>query len=140
VTHGIHHLEHVDQIVVIKDGQITEDGHYDDLMDSKGAFYQLIDEYSINARKDRKKRGGKETKDIGEIEIECDSVEREEGEEEDGSLESEADTQKGDEKAVIKKTELVAKESEKAAELIAAENMVMGRVSWDVYRIYLRAA
>ncbi|KAF9935190.1 Multidrug resistance-associated protein 1 [Linnemannia zychae] len=30
VTHGIHHLEHIDQIVVVKDGQITEGGHYDD--------------------------------------------------------------------------------------------------------------
>ncbi|KAF8949214.1 Multidrug resistance-associated protein 1 [Haplosporangium gracile] len=135
VTHGIHHLEHVDQIVVIKDGQITENGHYDDLMDDKGAFYQLIDEHSINARKDCKE---KTVKGKGDNEVEG-------GEEEDGSsLEGEvekieADTPKGDEE-VVKKVDLVAKKDEKAAELIAAEKMVMGRVSWDVYRIYLRAA
>ncbi|KAG0282294.1 Multidrug resistance-associated protein 1, partial [Linnemannia gamsii] len=119
----------------IKDGQITENGHYDDLMGSKAAFFQLIDEYSINSRKDRKKK--KSVKSKGdEIEVE----------EEDGSLEgeseeekSEAGTRKGDEK-VITKLDLNTKEDEKAAELIAAEKMVMGRVSWDVYRIYLRAA
>ncbi|KAF9146110.1 hypothetical protein BG015_011694 [Linnemannia schmuckeri] len=137
VTHGIHHLEHVDQIVVIKDGQITENGHYDDLMDTKGAFYQLIDEYSINARKNRKMK--KTVKGKG------DEIEVEEGEEEDGNSlkgeaeKSEADTQKGDGK-VVKKVDLVAKKDEKAAELIAAEKMVMGRVSWDIYRTYLRAA
>ncbi|KAG0371433.1 hypothetical protein BGX24_001677 [Mortierella sp. AD032] len=143
VTHGIHHLEHFDQIVVVKDGQITDDGHYDDLMDFKGTFYQLIDEYSINARKDRQKKN-KSAKSDDRIEVEGESVE---GKEEDKSLEgeheeekSEAGTQKGDENAVVKIADMVAKKDEKAAELIAAEKMVMGRVSWDVYRIYLRAA
>ncbi|KAF9899194.1 hypothetical protein EC991_009336 [Linnemannia zychae] len=134
VTHGIHHLEHVDQIVVIKDGQITEDGHYDDLMDSKGAFYQLIDEYSINAHKDRKK---KILKTDGEFEVE-ETVE-DKSQEDNEEEKSEAETRNGDEK-VVKKIDLTAKKDEKAEELIAAEKMVMGRVSWDVYRIYLRAA
>lgn len=138
VTHGIHHLERVDKIVVIKDGQITEDGHYDDLMDSKGAFYQLIDEYSINSRKDRKKKKKKDVGGKGEIEVEEEDEDHSslEGEEEE---KSDADTQKGDEK-IAKKVDLAAKKDEKTAELIAAEKMVMGRVSWDVYRIYLRAA
>lgn len=46
VTHGIHHLEHVDQIVVIKEGTIAELGNYEELMSSKQSFYQLIKEYS----------------------------------------------------------------------------------------------
>jgi ATP-binding cassette subfamily C (CFTR/MRP) protein 1 len=134
VTHGIHHLEHVDQIVVIKEGQITEDGHYDELMGSKGAFYQLMNEYSINSRKDRKKKSAK-SRD-GEVEIEDeDGSLRSEG----GDEKSEAGTLKGDDE-VVKKVDLVGKKDEKADELIAAEKMVMGRVSWDVYRIYLRAA
>ncbi|KAG0212130.1 Multidrug resistance-associated protein 1, partial [Mortierella sp. NVP41] len=137
VTHGIHHLEHVDQIVVVKDGQITEDGHYDDLMDSKGAFYQLIDEYSINARKDRKKK--KVAKGDGETEVEGEVAEENGSQEDKEEEKSEADTEMGDEKGV-KKADLVPKRNDQAAELIAAEKMVMGRVSWDVYRIYLRAA
>ncbi|KAF9029082.1 hypothetical protein BGZ52_001823 [Haplosporangium bisporale] len=47
VTHGIFHLKHMDQIVVLKDGIIAEKGHYHELMASRRAFYQLIKEYSI---------------------------------------------------------------------------------------------
>ncbi|KAF9933078.1 Multidrug resistance-associated protein 1 [Linnemannia zychae] len=140
VTHGIHHLEHVDQIVVIKDGQITENGHYDDLMDAKGAFYQLIDEYSVNSRKNGKKNKSAKKVD-GEIVIEGKSTEanEEDSSEDNDDDKSDTGTRKGDDK-VVKKDEMSAKKSEKNAELIAAEKMVMGRVSWDVYRIYLRAA
>ncbi|KAG0326962.1 hypothetical protein BG004_002850, partial [Podila humilis] len=47
VTHSILHLRHMDQIVVLKDGVIVEKGHYQKLMASKQAFYQLIKEFSI---------------------------------------------------------------------------------------------
>ncbi|KAG0092465.1 Multidrug resistance-associated protein 1 [Podila epicladia] len=137
VTHGIHHLEHVDQIVVVKDGEITENGHYDTLMDAKGAFYQLIDEYSVNSRNSKSKKNA-----TGE------SAETVEEDEEHGSSEedkSEADTQKDDEKdkemkeKEVKKKILAAKTSNKG-ELVAAEKMEKGRVSWQVYNTYLRAA
>ncbi|KAG0012631.1 hypothetical protein BGZ80_011617 [Entomortierella chlamydospora] len=129
VTHGIHHLEQVDQIVVLKDGEISEQGRYDDLMDAGNGFYQLIDEYSINSRKNRKKKSEN-----------SDAIEGEEKEEEE---KSDASSQKGDEKVTEKATEKVtvaSKKDDKAAELIAAEKMVMGRVSWGIYGIYLRAA
>ncbi|KAF9302959.1 Multidrug resistance-associated protein 1 [Mortierella antarctica] len=132
VTHGIHHLEYVDQIVVVKDGEITENGHYDVLMDAKGAFYQLIDEYSVNSRKGRSKKNASERS--------ADTVEEDE---EHGSSEedkSEAVTKKGDEKEKEVKEKIpVAKKSNKG-ELVAAEKMEKGRVSWQVYNTYLRAA
>ncbi|CAO3565475.1 unnamed protein product [Mortierella alpina] len=52
VTHGIHHLKDVDQIVVLKEGSITDQGHYDQLMKVKGAFYKLIKEYSVGHNND----------------------------------------------------------------------------------------
>ncbi|KAG0217290.1 hypothetical protein BGX33_010936 [Mortierella sp. NVP41] len=55
VTHGIHHLEHMDQIVVVKDGEIAEKGRYEDLMAAKQAFYLLMKEYS--AKHSRKRKG-----------------------------------------------------------------------------------
>ncbi|KAG0364528.1 hypothetical protein BGZ54_007412 [Gamsiella multidivaricata] len=55
VTHGIHHLEHVDQIIVMKDGEIAELGKYEDLMSAQRSFYQLIKEYST--KQARKRRG-----------------------------------------------------------------------------------
>ncbi|KAF9397367.1 Canalicular multispecific organic anion transporter 2, partial [Podila epigama] len=48
VTHAIHHLEQVDQIVVVKDGKISEIGQYDELMAAKESFFSLISDYSVN--------------------------------------------------------------------------------------------
>lgn len=38
VTHGIHFLPQVDEIVVLGKGTILEKGSYSDLMDKKGVF------------------------------------------------------------------------------------------------------
>ncbi|KAG0219662.1 Canalicular multispecific organic anion transporter 2, partial [Actinomortierella wolfii] len=46
VTHGIHHLKHVDQIVTLKGGMISETGQYKELLSHRKEFYQLIKEYS----------------------------------------------------------------------------------------------
>ncbi|KAF8937350.1 hypothetical protein BGZ58_002845 [Dissophora ornata] len=126
VTHGIHHLEHVDKVVVVKDGGITENGTYDELMDAKNGFYQLMDEFSVNSRRNRKKKA-----DAGEaLEGELEEINEEQ---------NDAATQNGDEKEE-KQTPKAPKKDEKTAELIAAEKMATGRVSWGVYDIYLRAA
>lgn len=123
VTHGIHHLEHYDQIIVVKDGKITENGHYDDLMDAKGAFRQLIDEYSVNARNEKKKStesSSSLTKDnaVGKAKE---------------SVIEPLDTQDGSGKAA---EEGVKKEDK----LVQDEKMESGSVAWNVYKIYLRAA
>ncbi|KAF9213044.1 hypothetical protein BGZ59_005984 [Podila verticillata] len=133
VTHGIHHLEHVDQIVVVKDGEITEDGHYDVLMDAKGAFCQLIDEYSVNSRKNKSKKNASE----GSADTLEEDEEHSSGSEED---KSETDTQKGDEKEKESKGKALVAKKDSKAELVAAEKMEKGRVSWQVYNTYLRAA
>ncbi|KAG0305091.1 Multidrug resistance-associated protein 1, partial [Dissophora globulifera] len=128
VTHGIHHLEHVDKIVVVKDCGITENGTYDELMDAKNGFYQLMDEYSVNSRRNRLKKT--ESGSSGDEEL---TQTMEEEEEESGK----ASTVNGDEKET-KKVE--APKNTKAAELVAAEKMALGNVTWGVYDIYLSAA
>ncbi|KAK5814377.1 hypothetical protein F5H01DRAFT_391041 [Linnemannia elongata] len=55
VTHGIHHLDLVDQIVVVKDGEIGELGRYEELVAAKKSFYQLMKEFS--AKHSRKRKG-----------------------------------------------------------------------------------
>lgn len=123
VTHGIHHLEHVDQIIVVKDGRITENGHYNDLMDAKGAFRQLIDEYSVNARKEKKmaaESSSSSTKDaVSKVE--------------EGEVES-LDTLDGSSK------ESGDENGRKEDKLVQDEKMESGSVAWNVYKIYLRAA
>ncbi|KAF9390431.1 Multidrug resistance-associated protein 1 [Podila verticillata] len=49
VTHGIHHLHEVDQIVVIKDGRVAENGEYQELLDAKHIFHNIITEYDNQA-------------------------------------------------------------------------------------------
>ncbi|KAG0305090.1 Multidrug resistance-associated protein 1 [Dissophora globulifera] len=115
VTHAIHHLEHTDQIVVIKDGRIAEVGEYNTLMEAKESLYQLITDYSVNQGKTRKTKT--------------------DGEESDGNDDSDDKTQhEGDKEAVA-----VVKTEDKA-ELIADEKMVLGSVSFKVYQIYAKAA
>ncbi|KAK9886056.1 hypothetical protein WA026_014839 [Henosepilachna vigintioctopunctata] len=42
VTHTINYLPQVDQILVMKDGQISENGTYKQLLDKKGAFAEFL--------------------------------------------------------------------------------------------------
>ncbi|KAG0042983.1 Multidrug resistance-associated protein 1, partial [Gryganskiella cystojenkinii] len=121
VTHGINHLEEADQILVVKGGKISEQGHYDELMAAKGSFCQLIDEYSI---KSRQKKVKEVTDDSGSIEQE---FKEEEVSEENSS------TQDGDDTTAL----AVAKADDK---LVVEEKMEKGSVSWHVYKIYLGAA
>jgi len=32
ITHGIHHLQDMDQILLLRNGQVAESGHYEELM------------------------------------------------------------------------------------------------------------
>ncbi|KAF9212353.1 hypothetical protein BGZ59_006885 [Podila verticillata] len=115
VTHAIHHLEQADQIVVIKDGKISEVGQYDALMAAKESFFTLISDYSVNQGKKKTKKIDAETE----------------------SQDSDETAQDGDVKDENK--EAVAKK-ESEAELVAEEKMVAGAVSWKTYMIYAKAA
>ncbi|KAF9299941.1 hypothetical protein BGZ74_008485 [Mortierella antarctica] len=120
VTHGIHHLEHVDQILVSKDGSISEAGHYDELMAANGAFHQLIKEYSVGQKK-KKARNDKDKTKVGESDSDDDSA-----------------------RNTIVATEETAKkddddEDDANGELVSDEKMVDGKVSWKILMVYARA-
>ncbi|KAF9984832.1 hypothetical protein BGZ65_012496 [Modicella reniformis] len=117
LRHAIHHLDQADQIVVFKDGEIGETGQYSDLMDAKGAFYQLITDYSVNEGKKRKEKPSGE-----------------DGEQDDDV--TDASTEDGNDKDV----KTVAPKKDDKAELIAEEKMVHGAVALNVYKIYAKAA
>lgn len=124
VTHGVHHLEHVDQIVVFKDGTISETGHYQELMEANGSFYQLIKEYSVNVSTPQ---ADQEEELITEVDPSSGS----------SSNSSSASTiSEGD---ADKKIEKKGKGSSGAGELVAVENMQHGKVGWGVVQAYSRA-
>ncbi|KAG0088379.1 hypothetical protein BGZ92_006256 [Podila epicladia] len=123
VTHGVHHLEYVDQIVVFKDGTISETGQYTELLKAGGAFYQLIKEYSANVSSTMP------DEEEGSVITEADSS--------SGNSSSSASTisDKGDED----KKDGSKDNGNSGGELVAAEKMQNGKVSWSVVQAYSRA-
>ncbi|KAG0273355.1 hypothetical protein BGZ95_010821 [Linnemannia exigua] len=130
VTHGIHHLEEVDQIVVLKDGMVSELGDYRHLTQARGAFYHLMKEYSV-AHQRRASLTRKHSKDATAVESAAD-------------VDSERNTIVGDDSASQddnddKKKDGDEEKDDKAGELVAEETMVDGKVSWKVAMAYARA-
>ncbi|KAF9434999.1 hypothetical protein BGZ76_007050 [Entomortierella beljakovae] len=113
VTHGIHHLNEVDKIVVIKDGMVSETGKYNELMGAKKAFHQFISEYSVQ----EKKKGAS----FGDI-----------------SGEKAGSVKKGADK-VESKSEAAPKDKVHKGKLVDAEKVEVGKVGWRVYLEYAKA-
>ncbi|KAF8967404.1 Canalicular multispecific organic anion transporter 2, partial [Entomortierella lignicola] len=142
VTHGIHHLENVDQIVVLKDGTISEQGDYQKLMKARGAFYQLIKEYSVGRKKKSShskhhlrdllhgRKGESETTVSASSSIK-DYSDSDGETSERNTIVDEVAVKSGDEVKVVE---------DDSGELIADEKMEEGRIGWNIVRIYAKAA
>jgi ATP-binding cassette subfamily C (CFTR/MRP) protein 1 len=50
VTHGVHWLPMVDEIIVLSDGKISEMGSYTQLMNHDGPFAQFLKVYFTHER------------------------------------------------------------------------------------------
>ncbi|KAG0046289.1 hypothetical protein BGZ83_008529 [Gryganskiella cystojenkinii] len=123
VTHGIHHLESVDSIIVLKNGRISEMGHFVQLLANRQGFYQLNLEFSATHKRSSDKKHIHKLKN-DKVVSETASA--------SGSV-SDADTS----------TVIVAQEQQikdPKAELIAAEKMVAGGVGWHMFMVWARAA
>ncbi|KAG0266802.1 Multidrug resistance-associated protein 1 [Mortierella polycephala] len=139
VTHGIHHLEHVDEIVVLKGGVISEMGEYQHLMNARGAFYQLVKEFSAT----RKKKSSSSSKNHlpdhlhGDIPSSSNSSVN-------YHSDSEGDT--SGRNTVVEETGIKKDNNDgdgvkgENGELIAEEEMGVGKVGWKIALIYAKAA
>lgn len=47
VTHGLAYLKYMDNIVVLKDGKISETGTFKELLKSGGAFAEFLETFMI---------------------------------------------------------------------------------------------
>ncbi|KAG0004292.1 Canalicular multispecific organic anion transporter 2, partial [Entomortierella chlamydospora] len=120
VTHGIHHLDSVDQIIVMKDGMVSETGGYRELMDAKNAFYQLISEFSVQEKKKQS------TVTEGEnVATKVDVV---------SAVKAKAGT---DESKPISEPAKNGKASKGG--LVTAEKVEEGKIGWRVYLEYAKA-
>lgn len=57
ITHGISYLPHVDEIIVLTDGFVSEVGSYSSLRASKGAFSEFLDTYAKEENKSNAQKG-----------------------------------------------------------------------------------
>ncbi|KAG0261888.1 hypothetical protein DFQ27_002716 [Actinomortierella ambigua] len=138
VTHAIHHLGEADQIVVLKDGTINETGRYQELLDAKDDFYQLITEYAVKQRENDKK--DKEAKDGDKEAMLQRQNSRRTVHSSDDSMTQDGDD--GDRPLEDAKTTIDSSELKKdtKAELVSDEKMATGSVGLHIYKIYAKAA
>lgn len=120
ITHGIHHLSEVDQIVVMKDGTISEVGEYQQLMRAQDAFYQLIYDFSVKRQHDHSHSKDEDT--ITQVSSEIKKAEYKTPEA------TTTNTSAG--KAVAKAG---------SGGLVDNEKVEEGKVGWRVYLNYARA-
>ncbi|XP_011601661.2 ATP-binding cassette sub-family C member 2 [Takifugu rubripes] len=64
VTHGVSFLPHVDEIVVLVDGVVSEVGTYKSLRASKGAFSEFLNTYAQEQNNSTQPESGQDTADI----------------------------------------------------------------------------
>ncbi|KAF9126567.1 hypothetical protein BGW39_006512 [Mortierella sp. 14UC] len=127
VTHGIHHLSEVHQIVVMKDGQISETGEYQQLMMAKDAFYQLIYDHSV-----KRQVGNSHPKDESSTAM-VSAVSN-------GQQDQKATSGDEDSKTEATSTGASAgKATLKSGGLVDKEKVEEGKVGWRVYLGYARA-
>ncbi|KAF8980715.1 hypothetical protein BGZ46_003790 [Entomortierella lignicola] len=122
VTHGIHHLNEVDNIIVMKDGTISEMGSFEHLLASCQGFYQLNLEFSSSkkGRKQSKKDKANQSRDISDS---------------GSDLTDEADTN-----TVVDPAPQEKRAENANAGLVTAEKMVSGNVGWNMFLVYAKAA
>ncbi|KAL5011002.1 hypothetical protein ScPMuIL_013307 [Solemya velum] len=130
VTHGLQWLPHVDQIIVITNGQISETGSFEQLLSHDGAFAQLLKTYLLQS--DGSVRGGwveesEEGSHIVMISVrEVDCHEHDELPESKETLTAEEEL-----------TEQIKKQFEN--KLIQEEKVEVGRVKWGVFAQFAKA-
>jgi len=148
----------MDMIVVLKDGEIEEKGHYSDLMGARNAFYRLIKDYSRMERRrshstlklQRRSSSAANIFVVSEeaskhkqmVAIEADSGQLSSSSDIDDDGTTDLDTSEGEEAdlAHTQDVEIVDVKKDTKAELVAAEKMKEGEVGFGVLLVYAKAA
>lgn len=134
VTHGIHHLNEVNQIVVIKDGEITEVGQYQELLDAKNAFFKLIEDYSS---KEIRKDSESATSTVDAL---GDGTMTLAGDQDDIAMDGKAKGAVSKHGGAVEVSNVVDEKLDDKAELVDEEHLQVGNVRLAVYKIYAKAA
>ncbi|KAG0005591.1 hypothetical protein BGZ79_003502 [Entomortierella chlamydospora] len=139
ITNGVNHLKDADQIIVLKQGRISQDGQYDDLIrNEQGDLFRLIQESKLVASK----------ADEDEEEETSSTTESDEGGEEGSITENSRDEAVTDNKSndIQKRPTIKRAKSSKIKEdhieidekdEVDDEVVTQGNIGWSVYSYYL---
>ncbi|XP_065815553.1 canalicular multispecific organic anion transporter 1 isoform X2 [Labrus bergylta] len=146
VTHGVSFLPHVDEIVVLVDGKVSEVGSYKSLRASKGAFSEFLDIYAKEQRNQNHSESG--SRDTADIEL---IPERDDAQPDcpledtvSATLKRENSIRRSQRNGSVrlrKNSSFKKPEAElnKGQKLIEKETMETGQVKFSVYMQYMRA-
>ena len=136
ITHKVTLLPFVDQIIVMKDCQITEQGSYAELLERKGAFAEILTQYVAEAEQNEDEVDSEDLNILDGIKKRIDFA----------SLSSEVPkTRSGSDRVKsgsVEKSVSSAKEKKKEltdGRLTKDEKEATGSVKWSVYTQYLSA-
>ncbi|XP_018568578.1 multidrug resistance-associated protein 1 isoform X9 [Anoplophora glabripennis] len=154
VTHGITYLPQTDSIIVIKDGEVSESGTYQELLDKKGAFAEFLLQHitedvdtddDLDEIKDQlvgtalseevTRRLSRHRSRVSESHSECGSDRIL-----NGSLQRQKSSDSTD-KSLRRRAGSIeeSKNDSPKGKLIEIEKAETGSVSWDVYKHYLKS-
>ncbi|GAB0099313.1 multidrug resistance-associated protein 1 [Sergentomyia squamirostris] len=156
VTHGITFLPDVDYIYVLKDGEISESGAYQELMSKKGAFAEFLIQHlqeitseepdKLDELKQQLESSVVDNEELrGKLERAISQRSRSESQSETGSIHDSSPSRKGSDASaegnVLRRRTPGAKEgnTKEKEKLIEQEKSETGSVKWEVYKHYLRS-
>ncbi|KAF9170512.1 hypothetical protein BGX21_008621 [Mortierella sp. AD011] len=139
ITNGIHHLQDVDQIIVVKQGRIAQDGSYYELIkDTEGDLFRLVAESNLthgdaNDEEDLKDMTGNTSTTENEEAAEAPNIN--EGAHSDGSIKH-STICSPDSLQHLHEDDIDLDEHQVVDEEVTKE----GNVSWEVYKNYIQCA
>ncbi|CAL4058622.1 unnamed protein product, partial [Meganyctiphanes norvegica] len=137
VTHGLTYLPQMDHIIVIKEGQVSEQGSYQTLLEDKGDFQEFLLQFLAE-------QGDQDESDLGEIKIQLETTLGKEKLQRQISQVSKSDSEKGSTKDIkkVQSEDTNAKSPIKdktAHKLIEKEESKTGKVTWSIYGTYFKS-
>ncbi|KAL5281122.1 ABCC2.2 family protein [Megaselia abdita] len=149
VTHGIVFLPQVDNIYVMKDGEVSESGTYKELLDKKGAFSDFLmqhineeeDEEGLEEIKQQLEKTSSSEEILGKLERAITKA-RTESLSDTSSIASQGSLRRRAKRQDSEISQISQKEEEKKAQegkLIEAEKAQTGGVKWEVYKHYIKS-
>ncbi|XP_050310916.1 multidrug resistance-associated protein 1 isoform X2 [Anthonomus grandis grandis] len=140
VTHGITYLPQTDKIFVVNNGEISENGTYQELLNKKGAFAEFLMQHTQEEHSEDEEESDKLGPTISEDLPRNELRKRSRSDSGSSALNGSLQRQKSVDSAKSHRKESKEKNGPLEGEkLIEAEKSETGSVSWKVYQHYLKS-